>query len=59
MAEENRALEKKHPEWNLAKDDGSGGEVLPGPVKKSLVFLLASIALWYVGYNGRPPPPSG
>ena len=52
LAEENRALEKKHPEWNLAKDDGSGGEVLPGPVKKSLIFLLASIALWYVGYNG-------
>ena len=52
LVEENRALEKKHPEWNLAKDDGSGGEVLPGPVKKSLIFLLASIALWYVGYNG-------
>ena len=52
LARENRALEKKHPEWNLAKDDGSGGEVLPGPVKKSLIFLLASIALWYVGYNG-------
>ena len=32
---------------NLAKDDGSGGEVLPGPVKRSLIFLLASIALWY------------
>lgn len=52
LAEENRALEEKHPEWNLAKDDGSGGEVLPKPVKKSLIFLLASIALWYAGYNG-------
>lgn len=52
LAEENRALEKKHPEWNLAEDDGSGSEVLPRPVKKSLVFLLASIALWYAGYNG-------
>ena len=52
LAEENRALEKKHPEWNLAEDDGSGSEVLPTPVKKSLIFLLASIALWYVGYNG-------
>ena len=48
----NRELEKKHPEWNLAEDDGSGSEKLPVPVKKSLVFLLASIALWYVGYNG-------
>ena len=52
LAEENRALEKKHPEWNLARDDGSGGEVLPGPVKRSLAFLLASIALWFIGYNG-------
>ena len=52
LAAENRALEKKHPEWNLAEDDGSGSEALPAPVKKSLVFLLASIALWYVGYNG-------
>ena len=48
----NRALERKHPEWNLAEDDGSGGEKLPAPVKRSLGFLLASIALWYVGYNG-------
>lgn len=52
LVEENQALEKKHPEWNLAREDGSGGEVLPGPVKRSLGFLLASIALWYAGYNG-------
>ena len=50
--EENRALEAQHPEWNLAQDDGSGNEVLPKPVKKSLGFLLASIALWFAGYNG-------
>ncbi|MDE7054229.1 MAG: MFS transporter [Oscillospiraceae bacterium] len=52
LVEQNRALEKKHPEWNLAEDDGSGHETLPAPVKKSLAFLLASIALWFVGYNG-------
>ena len=52
LAKENRELEKKHPEWNLAKDDGTGHETLPAPVKKSLAFLLASIALWFVGYNG-------
>ncbi len=52
LVAENQALEKEHPEWNLAKDDGSGSEVLPSPVKKSLIFLLASIALWYAGYNG-------
>ena len=52
LAAENRELERKHPEWNLAEDDGSGNETLPAPVKKSLLFLLASIALWYAGYNG-------
>ena len=48
----NRELEKKHPEWNLAEDDGSGGETLPVPDRRSLGFLLASIALWFAGYNG-------
>ena len=52
LVAENRELEAKHPEWNLAEDDGSGHEVLPPMVKKSLGFLLASIALWFVGYNG-------
>ena len=52
LVAENRALEAQHPEWNLAEDDGSGGETLPRPVKRSLGFLLASIALWYAGYNG-------
>ena len=52
LVAENKALEAEHPEWNLAEDDGSGHEVLPAPVKKSLGFLLASIALWFIGYNG-------
>ncbi len=52
LAAENRVLEQRHPEWNLAEDDGSGSERLPAAVKRSLGFLLASIALWYAGYNG-------
>ena len=52
LAAENQALERLHPEWNLARDDGHGGEALPGSVKRSLYFLLASIALWFIGYNG-------
>ena len=52
LVAENRALEAEHPEWNLAKDDGSGNEVLPANVRRSLWFLLASIALWFIGYNG-------
>ena len=52
LAKENRELEEKHPEWNLAKTDDAGHEVLPKPVRRSLGFLLASIALWFAGYNG-------
>ena len=52
LVAENQALEAQHPEWNLAEDDGSGNEVLPANVKRSLAFLLASIALWFIGYNG-------
>ena len=52
LAAENQALEAEHPEWNLAEDDGSGNEVLPHEVRRSLGFLLASIALWFIGYNG-------
>ena len=52
LAAANRALEAEHPEWSLAADDGSGGGTLPPDVRRSLGFLLASIALWYTGYNG-------
>lgn len=51
LTAENKSLEAMHPEWNLAEDDGNGNEVLPADVKKSLGFLLASIALWFAGYN--------
>ena len=52
LAEENRRLEATHPEWDLAEDDGSGHETLPAPVKRSLGFLLVSISLWFIAYNG-------
>ena len=52
LSEENRALEKQHPDWNLAAQDESGNEVLPKEVKRSLTFLLASISLWFIAYNG-------
>ncbi|MCR4797847.1 MAG: MFS transporter [Lachnospiraceae bacterium] len=48
---EMKAYEDAHPEENLAVDDGSGNEVLPPEVKRSLVFLLFSVALWFVSYN--------
>ncbi len=51
LAEEERAYEAAHPEEQLAEDDGSGEEVLPKEVKRSLAFILLSIALWFIGYN--------
>jgi MFS family permease len=36
LVRENKELEEKHPEWNLAEDDGSGKEILPPEVKKSM-----------------------
>ena len=38
LAAENAAYEAAHPEENLAEDDGSGTQVLPKEVKKSLGF---------------------
>ena len=52
LVRKNQELEAEHPEWNLAEHDMSGKEVLPHEVKRSLAFLLASIALWFIGYNG-------
>lgn len=46
-----RDYEKQHPEEDLAVETPAG-EKLPAAVKKSLGFLLCSIALWFVAYNG-------
>ncbi|MCI2046444.1 MAG: MFS transporter [Faecalibacterium sp.] len=46
-----QAYEAAHPEENLVVTDENGKETLPPEVKKSLGFLLASIALWFIGYN--------
>ena len=44
--------EEEHPEEQLEKvDESTGKHYLPGEVKKSLGFILASIALWFTGYN--------
>ena len=51
LAAQQRAYEEKHPEDNLAQQTISGEE-LPPEVKRSLAFLLASIALWFISYNG-------
>ena len=52
LVAKNRAYEKAHPEQVLTKTNTEGNEELPKDVKKSLAFLLISIALWFIGYNG-------
>ncbi len=51
LAAEMQEWEAAHPEANLAVKDESGNEQLPPEVRRSLGFLLASIALWFIGYN--------
>ena len=41
-----------HPEEVFTIEDESGNEVLPKEVKRSLLFLLISVALWFIAYNG-------
>ena len=51
LVAEQRRYEDAHPEDNLTQVT-ENGETLPKDVKRSLGFLLASIALWFIGYNG-------
>ena len=52
LTKENIEIEKQHPEWDLTESSSyEGSAKLPGPVLRSMIFLLASIALWYIGYN--------
>ena len=52
LSHQNELIEKQHPEWDLTEKSQSGGSaVLPRGVKRSMIFLLISIALWYMGYN--------
>lgn len=52
LCAEQSEYEKAHPEDNLAEKTEENKEVMPAAVKKSLIFLLFSIALWFIGYNG-------
>ena len=45
--------EALHPEADLTEKEEEGSKaVLPKSVKKSLLFILLSISLWYIAYNG-------
>ena len=51
LVAEQKKYEQAHPEENLATVT-ENGEELPKDVKRSLVFILVSIALWFIAYNG-------
>ena len=51
LVAEQKKYEEAHPE-DLLVEVTENGEALPADVKKSLSFLLVSIALWFIGYNG-------
>ncbi|MBO4474771.1 MAG: MFS transporter [Clostridiales bacterium] len=48
---ENSKIEKEHPEWDLTEKGEDNHSKLPSPVLRSMIFLLASVALWYFAYN--------
>ena len=50
LVAEQKKREEEHPEETQTPVSETG-EALAPEVKKSLSFLLASIALWFVGYN--------
>ncbi len=55
--DENRFVAERiavEEEWGIADEaetDEKGKSVLPKDVKKSLIFLLLSVAFWYMAYN--------
>lgn len=52
LAAEQAKYEAEHPEEQLTDIDAqSKKSVMPKPVRKSLIFLLLSVAFWYIGYN--------
>lgn len=52
LVREREAYEAEHPEEELTVTDETGGkQKMPREVRRSLIFLLLSVALWFVGYN--------
>lgn len=51
LSKEMSEIEAAHPEWDLTEKDDSGNAELPKDVKRSLIFILVSVALWFIAYN--------
>lgn len=52
LAKKQQEYEAAHPEENLSELNENNKAVMPKAVKRSLIFLLLSVAFWYIGYNG-------
>lgn len=52
LAREQAAYEALHPDDNLSENNSEKSQALPRPVRRSLIFMLLSISLWFIGYNG-------
>ncbi len=52
LAREQAAYEALHPEDDLSEKTEEKAQALPRPVRRSLIFMLLSISLWFIGYNG-------
>ncbi len=46
-----RILQSEHPEWETWESEEGVSGALPREVKRSLIFILLSIFLWFMGYN--------
>ncbi|MCR5267842.1 MAG: MFS transporter [Lachnospiraceae bacterium] len=52
LVRECEAYEAAHPEDNLeVVDESTGRSYMPKDVRRSMYFILFSIALWFIGYN--------
>ena len=51
MHRELLSYEAAHPEEELTEKTQEGEAYVPAPVKRSLAFLLVSVALWFIAYN--------
>ncbi len=52
LAKRQQEYEAAHPEQDPTVETENGSAVIPRSVKRSLAFLLLSIAFWFIGYNG-------
>ena len=52
LSKEQADYEASHPEENLTEKVSETKSIMPKAVKRSLAFMLVSIALWFIGYNG-------